>query len=270
MKIVIKDTYGGIDWHDSNTKVKYMMQDGKYDIADTDLLIAQDAYREASEMVSTTKSPDGAVIDSVSLENVPSFDEFLQAIKEKRTLTVQSKIVDIYQDENGKPHEFSELEFRLVPADGCVRVFKDYMFGQASYETYYAIDEIPNERVGYIAVENFLAPVKGCPTVQRFYHEPYRTLEEAQKALDEMVMHSEENHSGLGSIKELHIVDIDKIKDSQWYKNNVASFGKPFTIFAQEADPSKEDADEISEASDKSLEDLPPLFTDEDFEEVSF
>ena len=42
------------------------------------------------------------------------------------------------------------------------------------------IEDIPDDQLGYIVTEDFLAPIKGVPLVQRLYHDIFANLDAAQ------------------------------------------------------------------------------------------
>lgn len=231
MKVLIKTNYGGVDWHDSRTVDNYLKQEGTYNISDSDLIIAQDAYKMATEMVTTTKNPDGTIASKKELKDIPCSNVFLETVKTKGTLTLRGGEEVEFETSDGMLQKDSDLEFYLDATGENVKVCESYLFGQVTYHTTYIEQEIPDDKVGYIAVENFLAPYKGVDCIQRFYHEPYTSLEEAQQALEDMRLHTREESKCCGeSVKELHIVNVDTIKEQNWYKINISEIGKPFSL----------------------------------------
>ena len=89
----------------------------------------------------------------------------------------------------------------------------------------YLVQDIPSDRVGYLAVENFLNPFRYIPSMQRFYHEPYATQEEADAALEEMKLHEKYD-----SVKEMHVIDLGEAADNVWYSSNSERLGNPFLL----------------------------------------
>lgn len=91
--------------------------------------------------------------------------------------------------------------------------------GQVSYKSTYNVMHIDEEDVRYFAVENILCPVKGTPSVIRFYEDPVKTAKEANEAVDLIRRH--EWASEFGSRKELIVLDIKKVEQATWYKKNM-------------------------------------------------
>lgn len=212
--------YGGIDWHDSCTTNKQIKQDGSYDIKDPDAAKAEFLLADINGMYeSTAREGDSQCI---KLENIPDYDRLLQAVKNKEDILLTS-LKKEYEC-NGEKCEYSDLEWRYEGASG--RITKEFAAGQISYHGHFMEMDIPKENVAYLAVENFLAPRKGVPSVQRFYHEPYSDAKEAEEALDRMQL-----HEGYRSVKELYVIDTEKEKETNWYKCNAAEIGKPFKLY---------------------------------------
>ena len=77
---------------------------------------------------------------------------------------------------NGQTYLEQEAVF-----DGSKLTFSwDYAFGQVSYITSYYVEDIPDDQNGYIVTEDFLAPVKGVPLVQRLYHDIFDQIGESE------------------------------------------------------------------------------------------
>ena len=220
---------GGFDWHDTKQTHEYIKRDGSYGLKDVDRAIAEVVYDSAMTMMVATRNQDGSVKEERRLEIPKTFtmEYVLDAVRNNKTITLQSTEEYLGTDADGDPVSVHEMEFEY---DGKQKVLRTSCgYGQFTCSDDFIKEQIPDDKVGYIAVENFTAPMKGCPSVCRFYHEPYTDLAEAERALEEMQLH--EGISAYGSQKELFVVNMDEIKDNEWYKNNVAAFGKEFKLF---------------------------------------
>lgn len=92
---------------------------------------------------------------------------------------------------------------------------QDYAYGQVSYLTTYHIMDIPDDQVGYIVTEDFLAPVKGVPLVQRLYHDILSELEGAQNYAENLKLH---NFTYPSSITTFLICNKEEIFQGEWYQ----------------------------------------------------
>ncbi len=207
MKTIQYTQYGGIDWHDSYEITKQLEEDLSYSIKNPDMVIAKHLYSMITEMQSSTIE-EGEKIREVKLQDIPSFDDVLKAVinGEKITLTSPEE-----QDCYGTA---CELGFDYLPEDKSVSFY--YAYGQVDYHGSYVETEIPDDKVQYLVVENFLAPTKGVPSVQRMYHAPYLIEEEGRKALKELVLHEEYD-----SCAEILVSNKESDEEDEWYKRNM-------------------------------------------------
>lgn len=93
---------------------------------------------------------------------------------------------------------------------------RDYAFGQVSYITTYYVEDIPDDRLGYMVTEDFLAPVKGVPLIQRLYHDIFDNLDAAQNYADNLKLH---DLSYPKSIVTFLVCNRQKISGHPWYQN---------------------------------------------------
>lgn len=262
MHTLLYTEYGGMDWHDSCTVNEHLLQDGSYDIKDPDMAKAKFIYKDLTGMAAQEKSPDGTLVSEVTLVDIPGFDEIYEAVKNGEDIRAASKTE--HREFEGKKYDINELEYFYEGVTGDVT--KSYCHGQITYHGHFIEQDIPLGNVRYIAAENFLAPTKGVSSVQRFYHEPYTYLGEAKKALEDMQL-----HEGYSSVKELYIIDIEKEKETEWYKDNVAAFGAEFSLYPKAVSKGeiKEDNAYIREAIRSYADREGYEYTAEDIDELT-
>lgn len=191
-------TYGGIDWHDSIETLTYLKEDDTYIIRNPWKVIAKDIHDKLNKMF--TKTTNENETSEIRLKNIPSFEEILYNIQNKRDFTV-----------NSDDDELSEMSATWL-ADSNELV-EDYMFGQMSYTHTYETKKIEPANTRYLAVENFLAYSKGVPSIERIYQKPFTDIAEAETALAALTLHTDL----CDSIKELVIVDITRV-NQEWYQ----------------------------------------------------
>ncbi|MCX4325094.1 MAG: hypothetical protein OSJ59_19330, partial [Lachnospiraceae bacterium] len=85
-----------------------------------------------------------------------------------------------------------------------------------TYITSYYVEDIPDNQLGYIVTEDFLAPVKGVPLVQRLYHDIFDNLDAAQYYADNLKLH---DLSYPKSIVTFLVCNRQKISGKPWYQN---------------------------------------------------
>lgn len=81
------------------------------------------------------------------------------------------------------------LEQEAVFDGSKLTLNRDYAFGQVSYITTYYVEDIPDNQLGYIVTEDFLAPTKGVPLVQRLYHDIFDNQDTAQNYAKNLKLH---------------------------------------------------------------------------------
>lgn len=178
---VLKKTYGGIDYHDSYTRMEQMTFNGGFDISKDDIpaVIAND-IAERFPYVNGLK------------ENI------MKAIADKSKFNFLLKTGECDHEGNviayrdGDTHEEDGVIYNENEAafDGeNMSLLQDYLYGQVSYNTEYYVEDIFDEEVGYIVTEDFPAPAKGVPLVQRLYHDVFLTLDEARAYMKSMKPH---------------------------------------------------------------------------------
>ena len=177
---ITASTYRGIDWHDSRIICEQLRNNGSFNIGKEVVpeVIADDIAR-----------------DFPYVENIR--EKILQALSEKNCFRFAIKTEEM--DSEGKitykDCESCEINGLIYPEqeavfDGSKLTFcQDYAFGQVSYITSYYIEDIPDDQLGYIVTEDFLAPIKGVPLVQRLYHDIFSNLEAAQNYAKSLKLH---------------------------------------------------------------------------------
>lgn len=206
---ITASTYGGVDWHDSRTIYEQLKSNGSYNIGKEVVpeVIADDIARDFPYM-----------------ENIR--EQILQALSEKtrfqfaiKTEETDSEGKITYKDcesceMNGQTYLEQEAVF-----DGSKLTFsRDYAFGQVSYITSYYVEDIPDDQIGYIVTEDFLAPVKGVPLVQRLYHDIFTDLDAAQNYAESLKLHELQYPE---SIVTFLICNRQKTSLQPWYQREM-------------------------------------------------
>lgn len=204
---ITASTYGGIDWHDSRTILEQLKNNGSFNIK--------------AEQVPETIADDIAK-DFPYVENIR--EKIVKALSEKSCFQfmIKSEEKDTAGNVTYKDcgtHETDERTYYENEAtfDGENQTLtRDYAFGQVSYITTYYVEDIPNDQLGYMVTEDFLAPVKGVPLVQRLYHDIFDNLDAAQNYADNLKLH---DLSYPKSIVTFLVCNRQKISGHPWYQN---------------------------------------------------
>lgn len=211
MKVLEARTTAGMDWHDTYVKYDFLTQDESYNISDPDKAIAEYVFKEIKALDEfLTKFEDAQLV-------LPSVDEILKCLTDE---DVEISLgVKPLLDKDGNPafSEYDEYIYEYsVEFDGK-KLYFEYKFGQSTSTTEFAVKEIPDENVRYIACENILVPFRGVPSIQRFYTAPVKDLEDAKEILENIQTREEWPVSR----RELLIADIDEIIQTTWFAQNI-------------------------------------------------
>lgn len=173
-------TYGGATWHDSRITCKQLRYKGSYFIEE--------------QMVFEVIAED--VLSRIPHEDDLK-DKILCALTEKSCfqLVLKTEATDasgkaVYEecetyDKDGRIYYEREAAF-----NGRARTLTvDCLYGQISHTTTYHVEDIPDDQIGYIVTEDFLAPAKGIPLVERMYHDVFNQLEEAENYARNLKLH---------------------------------------------------------------------------------
>ena len=203
---ITTSTYGGIDWHDSRTIYEQLKSGGSYNIGD--------------EMVPEAIADDIAK-DFPYVENIR--EKILQAFSEKSCFRFMIKSEEkdsfgntVYEDcgiyeADGKTYYENEAAF-----DGeKLTLTQDFAFGQVSYTTTYHVEDIPDDQLGYIVTEDFLAPTKGVDLVERLYHDIFDDPEAAQNYAENLKLHEFQYPT---SIVTFLICNKGSVCQTEWYQ----------------------------------------------------
>ena len=204
---ITASTYGGIDWHDSRTILEQLKNNGSFNIK--------------ADQVPETIADDIAK-DFPYVENIR--EKIVKALSEKSCFQfmIKSEEKDTAGNVTYKDcgtHETDERTYYENEAtfDGENQTLtRDYAFGQVSYITTYYVEDIPDDQLGYIVTEDFLAPVKGVPLVQRLYHDIFDNPDAAQHYADNLKLH---DLSYPKSIVTFLVCNRQKISGHPWYQN---------------------------------------------------
>ena len=203
---ITASTYGGIDWHDSRTIHEQLKSNGSYNIE-------KDKVPEA---IAEDIAKGFPYVEDIR-------EKVLQALSEKSCFRFMIKSEEkdsagnaSYQDcatyEAGG-HVFYES---TAAFDGGKQTLtQEYAFGQASYTTAYYVEDIPDSQLGYIVTEDFLAPVKGVPVVQRMYHDIFDRQDAAQSYAESLQLHEFQYPA---SIVTFLVCNKGKVSHNEWYR----------------------------------------------------
>ena len=203
---ITASTYGGIDWHDSRTIHEQLKSNGSYNIE-------------------KDKVPE-AIADDIA-KGFPYVEDIrekvLQALSEKSCFRFIIK-----SEEKDSAGNASYQDCASYEADGQIyyesaaafdggkqTLTQEYAFGQASYTTAYYAEDIPNSQLGYIVTEDFLAPVKGVPVVQRMYHDIFDRQDSAQIYAESLQLHEFQYPA---SIVTFLVCNKGKVSHNEWYR----------------------------------------------------
>ena len=107
------------------------------------------------------------------------------------------------------------LEQEAVFDGSELTLSRDYAFGQVSYITTYYVEDIPDDQLGYIVTEDFLAVTKGVDLVERLYHDIFDELEAAQDYADNLKLHGFKHPI---SIVTFLVCNKESVLQTEWYK----------------------------------------------------
>ncbi len=203
---ITASTYGGIDWHDSHTIYEQLRNNGSFNIV--------------AEQVPETIADDIAK-DFPYVENIR--ENILQALAQKTCFQFAIKAEETdsegkitYKDgESCEMNGQTYLEQEAVFDGSELTLSRDYAFGQVSYITTYYVEDIPDDQLGYIVTEDFLAVTKGVDLVERLYHDIFDELEAAQDYADNLKLHGFKHPI---SIVTFLVCNKESVLQTEWYK----------------------------------------------------
>ena len=203
---ITTSTYGGIDWHDSRTIYEQIKINGSYNIGE--------------EMVPEAIADDIAK-DFPYVENIR--EKILQALSEKSCFRFMVKTEEkdssgntVYEDcETYAADENTYYENEAAFDGGKLTLTQDFAFGQVSYTTTYHVEDIPDDQLGYIVTEDFLAPTKGVDLVERLYHDIFDDLEAARNYAENLKLHEFQYPT---SIVTFLVCNKGNVAQQKWYQ----------------------------------------------------
>lgn len=182
---VQKITQGGIDWHDIKIIAKQLTHNCSFEIP----------MGEENNVIIEDIIKDFPYINSEDLQKAIKTETSFELDPIKNNIKCNETFIEF----NGKK---KELSF-------------EYMMGQINYVTFYKIEEIEEEDIGYLVEEHFYCPSKGIPLVSRIYHEPFTSLNEAKSYFANMKLHTE-----FDSNKEIIVISLSNIRN-EWFEENI-------------------------------------------------
>ncbi|MCM1188557.1 MAG: hypothetical protein NC541_04580 [bacterium] len=200
-------TYGGMDWHDSRTIHEQIKSCGSYNIG-------KDNIQEA-------------IADDIAA-NFPYVEcireNILQALSEKSCVRFM-----ILSEEKDSAGSTVYKDCAVYEADGKIcyeneAVFdgskltltQDFAYGQISYTTAYHVEDIPDDQLGYIVTEDFLAPAKGVDLVERLYHDIFDDADSAQDYARNLKLHE---FGCSKSIVTFLVCNKGEVLRTEWYQH---------------------------------------------------
>lgn len=187
-------SFGGLDWHDERTKIMQLKWENRFDIPE-DKVIA-------------------CIVNDI-IEGMPYLNpkDIYNAVSKNQPC--RFPIIDLKDGKNTAP---GALDFESCDAFGEVKGFyyyTEFLNGQVCFQNDYEVYDIPQDRVCYIAEEHFYAYVEGVPLVERFYHEPFHELKDAEAYLEKMNRHHPD------STLSIQVYDLKQISSTDWFKSNM-------------------------------------------------
>lgn len=206
---ITASTYGGIDWHDSRTIHEQLKCNGSYNIG----------KEVVPEVIADDIAKDFPYVENIR-ENI------LQALFKKscfqfaiKTEETDSEGKITYKDcESCKMNGQIYLEQEAVFDGSKLTLNRDYAFGQVSYITSYYVEDIPDNQLGFIVTEDFLAPFKGIPLVQRMYHDIFDDQDTAQNYAKNLKLHDLQYPK---SIVTFLVCNRQKTSLQPWYQSEM-------------------------------------------------
>ena len=200
-------TYGGIDWHDSRTILEQLKNNGSFNITENQIpeTIADDIAKDFPYLENIREN----ILQALSEKSC--FQFVIQSEEKDAAGNVACKDCGTYETD-GRTYYENEATF-----DGeKMTLTLDYAFGQVSYITTYHVEDIPDDQLGYIVTEDFLAPAKGVPLVQRLYHDIFDDPDAAQHYADNLKLHDLQYPK---SIVTFLVCNRQEVSGHPWYQN---------------------------------------------------
>lgn len=187
-------SYGGIDWHDSRLVITQLKWENQFDIP-------------------ATKVTDCIVNDII--QEIPYLDplDVYHAV-----LKDQPYRFPLMYLENGKnvfPDELSDGDWSSFGEIKGLSFNEECFGGQVCYHTDYEVSDIPQDQICYLVEEHFYAYTKGVPLVERFYHEPFRELRDAEVYLQKMKKHDPR------ATLSIQVYNQQQISSTEWFQKNM-------------------------------------------------
>lgn len=186
--------YGGIDWHDSRTIITQLKWDNQYDIP-------------------ATKVTDCIVNDII--QEIPYLDplDVYHAVLSNQTY--RFPLLYLSNEKIVFPEKYTDGTWNSYGEIAGLTLKESFAGGQVTYETEYEISNIPYDQICYLVEEHFYAYTKGVPLVERFYHEPFRELRDAEVYLEKMKKHDPCTELSI------QIYNRQQISSTEWFQRNM-------------------------------------------------
>lgn len=195
-------TFSGIDWHDMCTHNNQILENG-------------------SPVISDVRK---TIIDMVCSD----YERFLGTdIKRRKIADVYDGVLGEYTLETSESSTLTIGYSKDVPP-----VFYAELESQFEVKTYYDVSEIDDKDVVYLPVMEYRNGLKYGDTVERFFHEPFATYEEALDFIDKTKRSDDitKDHIRCGlncppvlryDNYQVFVFDKNELKENKWFKLNM-------------------------------------------------
>ena len=206
----------GMDCHDTRTYTDFLKnpetETYEFKEADMDNITLLYAEQLRDELIVSAQKENETIAVKATKEDIRSaikkHQKFTIFGTDPETFCVAGETVTAYK---------TKLELQITN-NSTFCFYTEYEGGQIRGHAEIFLEHVKDEDVRYVAVENFLCPSKYIPSVQRFYHEPFRDYAAFKAYFDNMELHHIQYCS---SVKEMLIIDVSECQDSEWYQENM-------------------------------------------------
>lgn len=199
-------TYGGIDWHDSRTIYEQLKYNDSYNIGEDKVpeAIADDIAKDFPYMKNIREN----ILQALSEKSCSRF--MIRSEEKDSAGNTIYKDCGIYEADEKTYYE-NEAAFD----GGKLTLTQDFAYGQVSYTTTYHVEDIPDDQLGYIVTEDFLAPAKGVDLVERLYHDIFDGPEAAQTYANNLQLHEFEYPKSTATFL---VCNRGTVTQTEWYR----------------------------------------------------
>ena len=197
-------SYGGFDWHDIHSENHQMLVDGRPEIKD----------------IKT------AIIDDVCTRfHFADREKVEYAFDHPFSGGYQAPVSVFVTDLNGKTHEeLLNTTVFIGYEEGCFCTIIEHQYSE---RVFYEVSNIDEENSLFIPIHMYVHGLKYGNTIERFYHKPFASYEEACQYRDnwnELKIQKEHLLAYQDDATEVLVFDAEDVKNScikDWYEYNL-------------------------------------------------